>query len=79
MNRIKRLFQIIFSVILISVAALVVKELWLRNTVQYEAGRYFDEEHAVVYHEQVLPFYWIVLLVVVVLFTLIIRWMMKGR
>lgn len=80
MNRIKRFFQIIFSLILISIAAFVVTELWIRSTVQYnEAGRYFDEEHAVVYHEQVLPFYWIVLFVVVVLFTLIIRWMLKGR
>lgn len=80
MHVIKTAFQIIFSVTLISLIIFLVTELWVRSNLQYnEAGRYFDEEHAVVYHEQTLAIYWIFLLIVVLLLGYTIRWMLKGR
>lgn len=80
MKIIRRSFQIICSVTLISIAAFLVTELWVRSNLQYnETGRYFDEEHSVVYQEQALPFYLIFLLIVVMLLGIKIRWILRGR
>lgn len=80
MKIIKRSVQIIFLVTLVLLTTFLIAELRIRNSFTYnEAGRYFDEDSTLVYHEQALPFYWVFLLIVAILSGFTIRWMLKTK